>query len=86
MYNFLSSIVSFISIEKLCINLPPAPTHSDQELNSVGKVIVLLQYPVIAEHIEKASINFTIDLVDCMISVVFFLPYFYFSYELEAFF
>ena len=44
---------------KVWINLPPAPTHSDHELNSVGSVEVLLQKPVIAEQILNAKINFT---------------------------
>ena len=48
-----------MSTEKVWINLPPAPTHSDHELNSVGIVAVLLQNPVIAEQILNASINFT---------------------------
>ena len=55
----LFSILSFISTEKVWINLPPAPTHSDHELNSVGNVEVLLQKPVKAEQILNASINFT---------------------------
>ena len=59
MYNLLLLILSFISTEKVWINLPPAPTHSDHELNSVGSVAVLLQNPVIAEQILNASINFT---------------------------
>jgi len=41
------------------MNFPPALTHSDHELNSVGSVAVLLQNPVIAEQILNASINFT---------------------------
>ena len=65
MYNLFSSILSFISIEKFSINLPPAPTHSDQEVNSVFSVVVLLQNPVIAEHTEKAKINFTLYLGLC---------------------
>ena len=41
------------------MNFPPAPTHSDHELYSIGSVAVLLQNPVIAEQILNASINFT---------------------------
>jgi hypothetical protein len=58
MYSLSSFILSDILSEKSIINFPPAPTHSDQESNLIGSVIVLLQKPVIAEHIVKASINF----------------------------
>ena len=58
MYVFSLLILSAISTENVCINFPPAPTHSDHESNFVGSVAVLLQKPEMAEQTVNAKINF----------------------------